>query len=248
MLAIPAKPLPLGNDHQGRRCWASSGRFTMPDATTDPCGPLRAEEHVKGHPQPRAALAGGKGQKARRGLPLGSGAGRGGARGSPGLVPPPQSRRLGEGRAATGNFLRRPLPPPGRPRPSCPGGRRHPRPPVPTRPSHGGLRPTTVPPDPLSSTVYRQRVPSRLGGTSATPVLGAVSSPEFAPSGTQGGVPGILEPPRRCVPNAQGFCGVCWRKQMQTCGQGLPSRHRMEPRRGRGDASWGTRQGKPQWG
>lgn len=101
MLAIPAKPLPLGNDHQARRCWASSGRFPMPDTTTDPCGPLRAEEHVKGHPQPGAALAGGKGQKAWRGLPLGSGAGRGGARGSPGLVPPPQSRRLGEGRAAT---------------------------------------------------------------------------------------------------------------------------------------------------
>lgn len=200
----------------------------------------------EGTPPTRGRASRWEGSEGVAGIAPGFWRGKGRSPRQPRTCPAPaeQKTRGGAGR----NFLRRPLPPPGRPRPSCPGGRRHPRPPVPTRPSHGGLRPTTVPPDPLSSTVYRQRVPSRLGGTSATPVLGAVSSPEFAPSGTQGGVPGILEPPRRCVPNAQGFCGVCWRKQMRTCGQGLPSRHRMEPRRGRGDASWGTRQGKPQGG
>lgn len=100
MLAIPAKPLPLGNDHQGRRCRASSGRFPVPDATTDPCGPLRAEEHVKGHPQPPAALAGWKGSEGAAGIAPGFGRGKGRSPRQPRTCPAPaeQKARGGAGR------------------------------------------------------------------------------------------------------------------------------------------------------
>lgn len=183
MLAAPVNPLAFGNDHPARRCERRLDSF--PCLTADPHGPSMSTGYQQKDPTPpppRAALAGwGKGRTVHRGRPrvrAREGAAPGG---SAGLAPPPRNRRPGEGRAAAGNFLRRPLPPPGRPRPSCPCCR-HPCSPVPPAYSVGIPTPEQCLPTPhltrsRTRSLCCQVSQADRGHPHHAPVPGAVSTP-----------------------------------------------------------------------
>ena len=155
------------------RWGAPSGQLPVPDATADPHGSSTSRGTCEGTPnpgQPRGRTCRVRSDTRRGGDSPWVRCGKGRSPRQPRTRPAPAEQRRGEGRAATGNFLRRPLPPPGRPRPSCPCGRRHPACQSPPAHSLGGSPPRNrVARSPLINRVCCQRVPSRPGGTPATP-------------------------------------------------------------------------------
>lgn len=105
---------------------------TLVDAPRATCSPADWPCALGECGRPRRGLATG-------GSPRGAGKGQAQRPAAAGLTPPPRDRRRWEGRASTGNFLRRPLPPPSRASPILPATyRRHPGPRVPSHPSHRG--------------------------------------------------------------------------------------------------------------
>ena len=200
---------------------------------------------MKGHPQTRAALAGWEGSEGAAGTAPGSWRGKGRSPRRPRTCPAPaeQKARGGAGR-------HRQLPPqtPPTARPASPILPRRPPPSPPAGP-YPPLPEGSPPYDSAARSPLLNRVSSACnqptGGTPATPVLGAVSSPEFAPSGTQPrGTWDPGTPPYVVCPMRRGFAGCVGGNRCGHVGKVSPRGIEWNPEEEGGTPAGGTRDGE----